>query len=101
MIYISVSLKKLKRPIPIPARIRKYNIVEIEAYSDSDSDSSAVGGSALGVTSNTDDEVEPKLLFSKILPRLLLFRKLNLLFIVVSETYLYIDEMMIIFSRRS
>ena len=63
MIYISVSLKKLKRPIPIPARIIKYNIVGIEAYSDSDSDSSAVGGSALGVTSNTYDEVEPKLWF--------------------------------------
>ena len=48
----------------------------------------------------TDDEVEPTFWFRKILPLLFLFSKVSLSFIIVFGTYLYIDEMMIIFYER-
>ena len=61
----------------------------------------SVGGSALEVTSDTDDKVEPTLWFKKKLHLLLLFHKVSCLFIVVFGTYLSNDEMMIRFSGRS
>ena len=80
---------------------KKHNIVDIEASFTSDSEGSSVGGAVIEVTADTDDEGDPTLWFSKVLPLLLLFQKVSLLFIALFGTYLYIDETMIIFYGRS
>ena len=80
---------------------QQHNIVDIEASFTSDSEGIAIGGSALEGTADTDNEGDPTLLFNKVLPLFLLFRKVSLLFIVVFGTYLSIDETMIRFSGRS
>ena len=51
----------------------QQNIVEIEPTSDSDSEGSAAGGSAQGGTADIENEVDPTLCFSNIIPLLLHF----------------------------
>ena len=80
---------------------QQHNIVDIEAYFASDYEVSAVGGSSIEGTSDTEDVVEPTLWFGKILPLLSFFRKVSLLFIFLFGTYLFFYEIMIRFYGKS
>ena len=80
---------------------QQHNIVDIESYFASDYEGSYVGGASLEGAYDKDDDDETTLWFRKIIPLLILFRKVSLSFIAVFITYVYIDEMMIIFSVRS
>ena len=77
---------------------QQQDIVEIKTTSGSNHEGIAVGGAAREGTSDKDEVFESTLWLRNILPILLLFQEVSILFIVVFGTYLAIDEMMMRFS---